>query len=264
MIQTSADETITFGDAGVGVPVVLLHAFPLSSAMWRRQVEALQHAYRVITPDLPGFGGSAALAGPPSVDAMADAVARLLDELLIKVPVVLGGLSMGGYVALAFARRHASRLRALVLADTRAEADSAEARANRDRLIAFAADNPASAVLEQLLPKMLSPSTPRDSPEVVDEVRVLASEQAPAGVVAALQALRDRPDATPGLAAIRVPTLVLVGRDDALTPPEVAEKLAAGIQGARLEVLDGAGHLSNLEQPRRFNAALWTFLEGLA
>src|SRR5262249_15061174 len=133
--------TLSYDDTGRGTPVVLLHGFPLSRAMWRPQVEALKDAYRVIAPDLPGFGGSAVLDGPSSVEAMADTVAYLLDHLQIREPVVLGGLSMGGYVALAFARRHPDRLRGLILADTRAEPDDAEGKANRDRMIALASTN---------------------------------------------------------------------------------------------------------------------------
>jgi pimeloyl-ACP methyl ester carboxylesterase len=263
MANTESARTLSFDDVGQGPPVVLLHAFPLSRLMWRPQVDALRDSYRVITPDLRGFGGSLAFSGPPSVDQMADDVAALLDELKVQGPVALGGLSMGGYVALAFARRHAPRLRALVLADTRAEADDEAARANRDRLMAFAADNPAGAVAEQMLEKLLGSQTRQQHPEVIEQVRSLAAAQAPAGVVQALQAMRDRPDAGPSLADIRVPTLVLVGGDDVLTPPALAESLVARIPGARLEVIDGAGHLSNLERPLRFNAALRGFLDGL-
>ena len=252
---------LSYGDEGEGPPVVLLHAFPLSRAMWRPQVEALRDVYRVITPDLPGFGTSHGFAGTPSVDAMADAVADLLDRVPVGEPVVLGGLSMGGYVALAFARRHAHRLRGLVLADTRSEPDNEEGRANRDKMIALALTGPPGAVLEQMLPRLLGPRTVRERPEVEEEVRRIGADQHSAGIVAALQALRDRPDAGPALGSITVPTLVLVGRDDALTPPAMAESLARGIPGARLVVLDGAGHLSNLEQPEAFNSALREFLE---
>jgi pimeloyl-ACP methyl ester carboxylesterase len=261
--QVSADGTISFDDVGAGPPVVLLHAFPLARAMWRPQAEALQDAYRVIAPDLRGFGGSAAFTGAPSVEQMADDVAALLTDLQVREPVALGGLSMGGYVALAFARRHPGRLRALVLADTKAEADDAEGRANRDRMIAFARDNPARALIDQMLPRLVSPETAARRPEVLEEVRATASGQAGAGIAAALVALRDRPDARPSLAAITVPTLVLVGSDDALTPPARAEALAAAIPGARLVTIPGAGHLSNLEQPGHFNAAVHSFLQAL-
>lgn len=255
---------LSFDDLGRGPAVVLLHAFPLARAMWRPQVEALQSDYRVITPDLHGFGGSPPLAAAPSVETMADDVARLLDELKVSGPVVLGGLSMGGYVALAFARRHLARLRGLVLADTKADPDDAEGRANRDRLIAFAETNGARAVIDQMLPKLLGADTTARRPEVVEEVRGIGSRQPVEGIVGALKGLRDRPDANPGLGAIRVPTLVVVGRDDTLTPPAKSEELASRIPNARLVVIDGSGHLSNLEQPAAFNAALRSFLQSLA
>jgi 3-oxoadipate enol-lactonase len=260
--KTSASG-VTFLDAGKGPPVLLLHAFPLSSAMWRPQIESLRNDYRVVAPDLRGFGSTLGFTGDPSVDQMADDAAALLDELKIQAPVVVGGLSMGGYVALAFARRHASRLRALILADTQAGADDATAAANRDKMIDFASKNPSPAVIERMMPVALCAITVAKRPEVVGAVRRIASLQAPAGIVGALLALRDRPDATPNLKEIAVPTLVIVGREDALTPPAVAEKLTAGIRGARLVVLENAGHYSNLEQPEGFNEAVRTFLASL-
>jgi pimeloyl-ACP methyl ester carboxylesterase len=254
---------MSFDDLGDGPAVVLLHAFPLARAMWRPQVEALKADYRLIVPDLRGFGGSAGFADGMSVETLADDVAALLDELKVPGPVVLGGLSMGGYVALAFARRHPARLRGLVLADTKADPDDAEGRANRDRLIAFAQNNTARAVIDQMLPKLLGVDTTARHSEVVEEVRAIGSRQAAAGIVSALKALRDRPDANTGLSAIAVPTLVIVGRDDTLTPPAKSEAMAATVPNARLVVLDGAGHLSNLEQPERFNAALRSFLQAI-
>jgi pimeloyl-ACP methyl ester carboxylesterase len=260
--QTTAGGAIGYDDVGSGPAVVLLHAFPLSRAMWRRQVDALQDAYRVIAPDLRGFGDSSGFPGTPTVDQLADDVAAVLAEVGVD-RAVIGGLSMGGYVALAFARRHPDRLRGLVLADTRAEPDDAAARANRDRMIAQASEGTGASVIEGMLPRLLGPATPAQRPEVVEEVRQLGAAQVSAGIVGALRALRDRPDARPGLGAIGVPTLVLVGRDDALTPVALSESLAAAIRGARLVVIEGAGHLSNLEQPSAFNAALRTFLDAL-
>jgi pimeloyl-ACP methyl ester carboxylesterase len=260
--QTSADGTIGFDDVGRGPAVVLLHAFPLSRAMWRRQVDALQHAHRLIVPDLRGFGDSSGFPGTPSVDQLADDVAMVLDEVGVDRAVV-GGLSMGGYVSLAFARRHPRRLRGLILANTRAEPDDEAARANRDRLIAQAAAGTGSSVIEGMLPRLLSPATLAERPAVAEEVRLIGAAQVSAGIVGALRALRDRPDARPSLAAIAVPTLVLVGRDDALTPVAASEVLASSIPGARLVILVGAGHLSNLEQPAAFNTAVRSFLDGL-
>lgn len=248
--------TIAYSDTGTGLPVVLLHAFPLSREMWAPQA-SLAEQVRLITPDLYGFGGTAVPADGWTVDSMADALAEWLTELRIAEPIVLGGLSMGGYVALAFARRHPKRLRGLILADTKAEADTAEGRWNRDKMIAFVRQNSAGDVVEQLLPKLV-----RDvNSDVANEMRRLGTQQTQDGVAAALEALRDRPDATPGLVMIRVPTLVIVGAEDTLTPPAVSRSLAEGIADATLIEIPQAGHLSNLEAPTEFNAAVRQFVE---
>jgi pimeloyl-ACP methyl ester carboxylesterase len=258
------DGVTTYDEAGAGDDVlVLLHAFPLDHRLWRRQAEAPPRGWRLLLPDLPGFGGSRVFDKPPSVDEMADRAAALLDHL--KVPrAVIGGCSMGGYGALAFARRHADRLRGLILCDTRAEADSPEAKATRDKTIAFVRDNPVSALVEQMLPKLLGETTRRERPEVSAEVTRIGSEQKPEAIIAALEALRDRPDATPALSAIAVPTAVLVGAEDQLTPPAVNRALADRIKGATFAQIDGAGHLSCLEQPEAFNKALGRALARLA
>jgi pimeloyl-ACP methyl ester carboxylesterase len=262
-IQIADGRWVEYDDVGQGNPIVLLHAFPLARAMWRPQVDVLQNAYRLIVPDLPGFGGSDGFAAPPSVEGMADAVAGLLDALGLAEPVVLGGLSMGGYVALAFAHKYPARLRGLLLADTRAEADTAEGKANRDKLMAFAQDHSAQDVFDQMLPKMVSEATRTGRPEVISEARRLATAQTIPGIIGALQALRDRPDASPWLAKISVPTLVVVGSDDALTPPVMARSLVSGLRSGRLAAVNGAGHLANLEQPEAFNAAVRSFLQSL-
>jgi pimeloyl-ACP methyl ester carboxylesterase len=262
-IQVAAGCSVAYEESGRGRPVVLLHAFPLAGIMWRPQREVLERDYRVLVPDLRGFGGTGPFTGTPSVDQMADDVAALLDALGVRVPVVLVGLSMGGYVALAFVRKHAARLAGLVLADTRAEADSAEARANRERLMLVAQHDTAREVIDQLLPKLVSSETQEQRPGVVEEVRRIASAQPTAGIVGALQALRDRPDSTPWLASIAVPTLVVVGSDDAVTPPAIASAMAAAIPNARLATIQGAGHLSNLERPEAFAAAVHAFLQTL-
>jgi pimeloyl-ACP methyl ester carboxylesterase len=177
--------SLAHDDLGQGRPVVLLHAFPLSRAMWQPQQDLARHC-RLLLPDLPGFGDSPLLQGTPSVEGMADAVAGWLDERGVRERVVLGGLSMGGYVAFAFVRKYADRLAGLILADTRAEPDDETARANRDRLIGFAATNPPGAVVEQMLPKLLGPQVLSGQPAVVEQVRQIASAQRPAGIIAAL------------------------------------------------------------------------------
>jgi 3-oxoadipate enol-lactonase len=260
--QLKSSVTIEYDDAGNGVPLVLLHAFPLSRAMWQPQRQALEGVARLITPDLRGFGGTSPFPAAPAIERVADDIAELLDLLKLD-KVVLGGLSMGGYAALAFAKKHGSRLRGLILADTKSEGDSDEAKAGRDKMIAFAKSHTAVEVLEQMLPKLLGEKTRQEKPEVEAEVRRIASSQSPAAIMAALQALRDRPDSTPVLNTIAVPTLVLVGSDDALTPPALAEGMAAKLPKAQLVKIPGAGHLSNLEDPAAFNAAVRGFLAAI-
>jgi pimeloyl-ACP methyl ester carboxylesterase len=255
-----AHSSLAFGSAGDGPAVVLLHAFPYDRTLWRPQVEGLADGYRVVTVDLPGFGRTPVPAGGWTVDEAADAVADTLDGLGLTEPVVVGGLSMGGYVALAVARRHPQRLRGLILADTRAEPDGDEAKAGRAKTMELARAKGAEAVFEDAIPKQLCEVTRDGRPAVVAEARQIAGRQSVEGIVAALAALRDRPDARPGLADIRVPTLVLVGEHDAITPLAAAEVLAKGIAGARLEVLPAAGHLSNLETPAVFTSAVRAFL----
>jgi pimeloyl-ACP methyl ester carboxylesterase len=241
---------------GTGTPLVLLHAFPLSRAMWRAQRAGLAGAgCRLVTPDLPGFGDSPLPADTPTVESMADDVAALLDRLGLR-RVVLGGLSMGGYVAFAFVRKYADRLRGLILCDTKAEPDDEAAKANRDKLISFAQANPPAAVVEQMLPKLLGKETHDVRPHVAQEVRRIAAAQRPEGIVAALRMLRDRPDSRPTLETVRVPTLIVVGREDVLTPVSASEAMAARIAGSRLVVIEGAGHLSSLERPEAFDAAV--------
>jgi 3-oxoadipate enol-lactonase len=254
---------MAFDDVGTGPPVVLLHGSPLSREMWVPQVSALQDAYRVITPDLRGFGDSPGFTDTPSLDRMADDIAELLNDLKISERIVLGGLSMGGYVAFAFVRRHGSRLRGLILADTKAEADDAEGKANRDRLIAFASQHTGRDVLEQMLAKLVCPETLTKRPDVVALLRQIGDKQTSAGIIGALQAMRDRPDSVPSLASITVPTLIVVGEKDAITPPALAETMAARIRGAKLVCIAGAGHMANLENPNEFNTAVRSFLDSV-
>jgi 3-oxoadipate enol-lactonase len=250
-------------DVGRGPTLVFLHAFPFCREMWQPQRSRLEGEFRLIIPDLPGFGGSSGFVAEPSIDQMAENTASLLDALGILGPVTLAGLSMGGYVALAFARKYPQRLRALILANTRAEPDDETAKANRNRLIAEAAQKSVAEIFEPMLPRMVSPATLAHRPDVVAEVRRLASQQSATAVIAASQALRDRPDSRPHLVHITVPTLVISGRDDIITPPPVLTALAEAIPSARLVSIEQAGHLANLEQPDAFNECLMTFLRSL-
>lgn len=264
-IRTARSE-VSYIDEGKGRVLVLVHPFPLSAEAYRADADVLSDAMRIVAPSMRGFGGSSPFDANtrPSVDAMADDVAALLDRLDVREPVVVGGVSMGGYVALAFARRHAQRLAGLVLADTRAEPDSDAARALRDRNIARVSAGDFAPFVDELLPNLVAKATVDTKPEVVAQVRVLALQQTEAAVVDALVALRDRPDARPGLGAVAVPTLVLVGEGDTLTPVAAADVMVKGIPKATLQVIEGAGHLSNLEAPAPFREAIRGFVGRLA
>ncbi len=261
MIAYCGGIEIGYDDVGSGDAVVFLHGFPHHRALWAPQVGALLDRARCIAPDLRGFGESSVVA-PYSIDQYADDLAALLDSLRIERAVVCG-LSMGGYVALAFWRRHRPRIRALVLMDTRAGSDSAEAREKRDQMIALARSRGSEAVADAMITGMVGKRTRGKCPEVVDDVHRMLESAPVEGVVGALESLRDRPDSTSTLATIDVPTLIVVGEDDVLTPPSEAALLHAGIRGSTLEVITGAGHVSNVERPAAVNHVLTEFLAKL-
>ncbi len=256
---------VAFDDAGAGQSaVVLLHGFPFNRTMWREQLSALADARRVITPDLRGHGETEASGEVSTMEEMAGDVAALLDELGVDRPVALGGLSMGGYVALAFYRLFPARVRALVLADTRPQADTDDARRTRDETARRALTEGMSAVADAMLPKLLAPATLRERPEVVARVREMILSTSPEGAAAALRGMAARRDQTDLLPDIGVPTLIVVGSEDAITPPPVSDDMRRQIPGARMEVIEGAGHVSNVERPAEFNRAVADFLEGLS
>lgn len=244
--------------------MVLIHAFPLHSGMWDEQIEALKDRWRVIAPDLTGFGAAGAPDDPTaySVEAYADEVAALLADQGVE-RVVIGGLSIGGYVTFSFLRRHRNLVAGAILADTRAAADSAEVAARRVAQQRQVAESGAAELIENSLDNLLSDDTKQHRPEVVERARNLMIENPPAGLIGGIDAMRRRPDAVDELAGIDVPVLVIVGAADKTSPPEVAADMAARLPDARLEVIPGAGHLSNLEAPEAFNAALISFLDAL-
>lgn len=252
-------------DEGHGPPVVLLHAFPLTSEMWEPQIAALAPGHRVIAPDLRGFGGSDAPddVGQYSMAAFASDVAALVDHLDLG-PVVLGGLSMGGYVTFEMLRRHRSLVSAVILADTRAAADSPEAKVRRSGQQEEIRAGDVSGVLDTLIKGLLSEATHRDRPEVVARVRAIMDSVPTQGLVGALEAMKGRPDASDELAGIDLPTVVIVGTQDALSPPDVAAAMVDRLPEGRLVEIAGAGHLSNIEQPAAFDDALQAFLGQLS
>lgn len=253
---------LSYRESGAGRPLVLLHAFPLSSAMWLAQREGLSAVCRVVTPDQRGFGGTPLGHDEPSLDEAADDVAGLLDKLGLD-RVVLGGLSMGGYVALAFWRRHRDRVAALVLADTKATADPPAVAESRERIAAAVLAGQESLLVDEVLPKLVGQTTKDRRALVLGRVKAFV-QGAPAYAVAwSERAMALRPDSTPDLAGIDVPTLVVVGEEDELSSPAEAEAMAGAVPGARLVRLAGAGHLSAVEVPEEFNAAVREFLAEL-
>jgi 3-oxoadipate enol-lactonase len=247
---------------GEGPAILFVHGYPLDRSIWREQIDALE-GYRRIAPDLRGMGQSDAPDLGYSMALYAADLAALLDALGVE-QVVLCGLSMGGYVAFEFVRQWRSRVRGLVLIDTRAEADAPEVRRARDAAAATARERGTAAVSDAMLPKMLAPSTMTGRPEVAERVRALMAATPVAGLVGALGAMRDRAGSEsllPTLAGI--PTLVMVGAADILTPPEQARAMAEAIPGAQLVIVPGAGHLPPVEQPAATTENLREFLRSL-
>lgn len=259
MKATLDGAAVEYDVRGEGPAILLLHAFPLGLFMWDAQAEALAATHRVVRFDARGFGGSEAGDGPLAMERIADDGAALLDHLGIG-RVVVGGCSMGGYAAFAFVRRHPQRLAGLVLQDTKAGADTAEAKANRATLAAKVLAEGAPAAAEAFLPKLVGETTHRERPGLVAGLRERILSTSPRGIANALHGLAARADSRETLPTVAVPTLVLVGAEDVLTPPAEATTMAAAIPHARLDVVPRAGHLASLESPDAVNAALRAFL----
>jgi len=246
---------------GEGAPILFIHGFPFDRTMWRHQLAGLSR-WKRIAPDLRGAGASSAPADGYSVARYADDLVQVLDTLELERAVVCG-LSLGGYILFELLRRHAGRVRAAVFCNTKATADSAEARRGRDEMAALAEREGAAAIAERLLPQLLAPATVAAQPDVVAHVREMIHRTPIPGLVGALHALRDRPDSTPLLGSIGVPTLVIAGEDDKITPADGMRVMAQAIPGAQFAVIPAAGHLSPLEQPLATSRIVADFLDGL-
>jgi pimeloyl-ACP methyl ester carboxylesterase len=248
------------GDTRSPHVIVLVHAFPVGMRMW--EPVAVPDGWRAVAPALPGFDGvDAPPSGSTSLDDYAHAILAFLDELQIDHAVV-GGVSMGGYVSFALWRLARLRWRGLVLADTRAGADSEQARAGRQKLLDVVAAQGSRGLAEEMVPKLLGDTTRQRQPQLVAQVRRLIERQTGEGISAAIARLRDRPDATGLLEDITVPTLVVVGEEDRVTPPSESEEMRRRLEDAQLVRIPEAGHLSCMENPAAFNAALGAFLTG--
>ena len=250
--------SLVYEEAGHGQATIFVHGYPLDHTMWKPQLQGLRVHVRCIAPDLRGFGESEGTGESSSMDDFASDLVGLMDELRVE-RAALCGLSMGGYVALAFAEHWPDRLSGLVLANTRSGADSEAAREARLKSATTAQEQGADAIVDGLLPRMLAESTRAQRPEVSEQVRQMMARQPVSGIAGALRGMAGRPDRTSVLSRIRCPALVITGSADALIPPSESEAMAAAIPGAKLVIIPEAGHLSNLEQPEAFNAALREF-----
>jgi pimeloyl-ACP methyl ester carboxylesterase len=257
-----AGAEIQYDVRGAGPALLFLHAFPLGQFMWDGQAEAFQADHTVVRFDDRGFGGSPPGDALLTMERIADDAALLLDHLGLGQAVVCG-CSMGGYAAFAFARLHATRLRGLVLQDTRATPDSEEQRRGRALLAEKVLKEGAAAAADAFLPKLLGETTKKEKPELVERIRQAILRTSPRGIADALAGLAARADSTPTLREIRVPTLVVCGEEDVITPVSDSQSMQAAIAGATLAVIPKAGHLANLESPAAYNDAVRRFLVSL-
>ena len=251
--------TLHVTEQGSGTPIVFLHAFPLFSAMWKSDAARLATVGRVMTPDLPGFGESPRQTSP-SIALMADAVGGLLDQLGLRQPIILGGLSMGGYVAFEFLRKFPARVKALTLFSTKAAADSPEQREGRLKLIERLRQEGLGVLLQTTLPKLVGPMTASRQPALMADLTRLILAANMDGVIDAVRAMAERADARPLLDSIACPTLIVAGSEDQSIPPEESRLMAERIPGAQLTMIPEAGHLTNLEQPAAFQAVVEPWL----
>ncbi len=252
---------LSFVDRGRGTVLLLVHGFPLDHAMWHGQIETFWARYRVIAPDLRGFGQSGVSEDVVSMEQFADDLAALLDSLTVHEPIVLCGLSMGGYIALEFWRKYAARLRGLILCDTRAANDTPEAAAGRLATAQRALCEGPQFLAETMIPKLFAPLTMQKQPHLIEAMRQVIGRTDPRGIAAALRGMAQRADFTAQLAHIRCPTLLLAGENDAVSPVAEMRAIAQAIPNAQFIVIPNAGHLAPLEQPEAVGAAIESFLQ---
>ena len=250
--------TLHYLDAGEGEPIVLVHGFPLDGQIWERVAPLLANRHRVITPDLPGFGKSFAT-NALMMESLAGSMIELIDQLKLD-RAAFAGLSMGGYVLQALMRSHPERVSKLIFVDTRANADDEKGRAGRDAMIALVQEKGTVGVVDQMLPKMLAAATFAAQPDVVARQREIMLACPPGTIANACAAMRDRADFTPMLATLPCPLQVIVGESDAITPPEVARAMASAVKGSRLDVIEAAGHMTPMEQPKAVAEAIEAFV----
>ena len=260
MIADLQGMQIAYDDKGNGLPILFIHGFPLDRTLWTAQAATILKICRTISIDLRGHGESQAIPGPYTMKMLAQDCNSLLNKLEITEPVILCGLSMGGYVTLEFYRQYPSRVAGLILAATRSGADSAEGRANRDKAIFEARQQGVISIVDSMLPKMLAQYTYKHRPELIRPLRAMMLRTSLDGAIGALEGMKNRSDSTPILTSIRIPTLILHGAEDQIIPITVAKAMQTVIFDSTLRILPEAGHLLNLEQPDLFNQAILDFL----
>ncbi len=254
--------TIAYSDCGTGLPIIFLHAFPLNRSMWAQQEDALCSQFRIITIDLRGHGESDAPLWHYTLEQSADDVYALLDRLSIQ-QAIFTGLSMGGYILFAFYRKYAARVKGLILADTKAQADTEEGKEGRFQMAQTAYKKGPSAIADIMIPKLLSPATIQTNPNLVQQVRAMIEGNQISGIAGNLMAMAERPNSVPLLSQITCPTQIIVGELDQATPLSDAKLMAEQIPHARLAIIPNAAHLANLEQPEAFNRIVGSFASDL-
>ena len=260
-VQRIGEIELYFEERGSGPPLLLVHGFPLDHHMWAGQLAGLDDAFRVIAPDLRGFGRSS-LGSEERIpmEQFADDLAELLDALGIDEPITFAGLSMGGYVGWQFWRRHPERLHRLVMCDTRAVPDAPEMRQNRLETAARVLREGAGVVADTMLGKLFATATRDGQPELLQATHAVMSGTSPRAIAAALRGMADRADATPWLGQIQVPTLLVCGHEDEISRVDEMRGIAQAMPRAELVVVAEAGHMAPLEQPAAVNTAIRRFL----
>jgi pimeloyl-ACP methyl ester carboxylesterase len=258
-IQT-ANARIAVEVTGQGEPLLFIPGFPLDHRMWSAQIDHFSRSFQVLAPDLRGYGGSSAQVTPVTMHDLAGDLIQMLDQLAPNQSVTVCGLSMGGYIAWQLVHHWPQRVERLVLCHTRSAADSPETARGRRLAMEGIRQSGSDAFLSAMLERLLAPQTKKQSPTLVAKVRKWMDEAAAESLVRTLDALAQRPDATPWLAAIDCPCLVIAGSEDPITPATEMREMAEQIRGAEFVLLDGVGHLSPCESPDRFNAALEAFM----
>jgi 3-oxoadipate enol-lactonase len=258
-----SDFTLAYDESGSGLPLLLIHGYPLNRHLWQSQLSGLVDTARVIAPDLRGHGDSGMGNADHSMTQLAQDCFDFVAALGIQQPFAVCGLSMGGYIAMAMLRLHPERLAAAIFTATRSAADSSEVKDSRQKSIQLVQEQGAAPIISTMLPRLLSPQTTENRHDIVNQAHEVMASIKAITVIKDLEGLMTRPDSTPDLASLTKPVLIVHGADDQIVPLAEAQALQQTISGAQLVILPAAGHLLNLEQPALFNNAVQTFLKSI-